>query len=108
MRGKEFPMSPIILFPHLHGFRLLKMSCDGEAIRLECERTTTTACCPLCKSRTHHIHSRYRRQVRDLPINGMPVLLVLHVRKFYCSESTCPRRVFAERLPDVTPPHGHY
>ncbi|WP_373324566.1 transposase family protein [Reticulibacter mediterranei] len=36
--------------------------------------------------------------VRDLPINGKAVVLLLHVRKFYCKESSCPRRVFAERL----------
>ncbi len=76
-------MFSLMLFPHLQDFRLLQISCDGESIRLECERTTTTACCPLCENRTRHIHSRYQRKVRDLPINGMPVLLILHVRKFH-------------------------
>ena len=101
-------MSPHVLFPHLQDFRLLQISCDGEAIRLECERTTNTAACPLCEHLTRRVHSRYRRTVRDLPINGMPVLLILHVRKFYCTEPACPRRVWASRLPHVTPPHGQY
>jgi len=59
-------MSPLMLFPHLQDFRLLQISCDGEAIRLECERTTTTASCPLCENPTRRVHSRYQRTVRDI------------------------------------------
>ena len=47
-------MSPMILFPYLQDFRLLQISCDGKSIQLECERTTTTALCPLCGNMTHH------------------------------------------------------
>jgi transposase len=60
----------------------------------------------MCQTTTNYIHSRYRRLVRDLPINGKAVLLLLHVRKFSCKEPTCPRHVFAERLPELTSPHG--
>lgn len=60
----------------------------------------------MCQSTARHIHSRYRRVVRDRPINGKAVMLLLHVRKFYCQEPMCPRRVFAERLPQLTVPHG--
>lgn len=95
-----------MLFPHLQGFRLMQILCDDETVKLECERRIPTACCPVCQSPTSHVHSRYRRVIRDLPINGKAVLLLLHVRKFYCKESTCPRRVFAERLPELTLPHG--
>src|SRR5215467_12451418 len=106
MRDKEFSMSPLMLFPHLQGFRLMQISCDDESIKLECERTIRTAFCPGCQTPTSHVHSRYRRVVRDLPINGKAVLLLLHVRKFSCKEPTCPRRVFVERLPQLTFPRG--
>ena len=99
-------MSPLILFPHLQGFRLRQLTCNEESITLECERTTPTASCPICQTTTRSIHSRYRRVIRDLPISGKMVLLLLHVRKFYCKEPTCPRQVFAERLPQLTSPHG--
>jgi transposase len=99
-------MSPIILFPHLQDFRLIQLSCDEDSITLECERTTPTASCPACQTTTRHIHSRYRRVIGDLPINGKTVLLLLHVRKFYCKEPACPRRVEASRLPQLTSPHG--
>lgn len=94
-----------MLFPHLQDFRLIQLSCNEEAITLECERTTPTAPCPMCQSTTRHIHSRYRRVIRDLPINGKTVLLLLHVRKFYCKEPACPRRVFSERLPQLASSH---
>ncbi len=57
---------------------------------------------------TRHVHSRYRRVVRDLPINGKAVVLLLHIHKFYCKEPACPRRVEASRLPQLTPPHGQH
>ena len=97
---------PHYVVSHLQDFRLLQISSDEESIKLECERTTTTASCPICQTTTRRIHSRYRRVVRDLPISGKAVLLLLHVRKFSCKEPTCPRHVFTERLPQLTVPHG--
>jgi hypothetical protein len=99
-------MSPLILFPHLQDFRLVQLFYNEESITLECERTTPTASCPICQTTTRSIHSRYLRVLRDLPINGKTVLLLLHVRKFYCKEPTCPHRVFAERFPQLTSAHG--
>ena len=37
----------------------------------------------------------------DLPCGGRLVSLSLAVRKFACGTSTCPRRIFTERLPDL-------
>jgi len=86
----------------------MQISSDEETIKLECERTTPTASCPICQTPTRHVHSRYRRVVRDLPINGKAVVLLLHIHKFYCKEPACPRRVEASRLPQLTPPHGQH
>jgi hypothetical protein len=35
---------------------------------------------------------------------GRPVHLVLHVRRFFCQESICVRKIFAERFPSLTVP----
>ncbi len=43
-------MSPLMLFPHLPDFRLMQISSDEETIKLECERTTPTASCPICQT----------------------------------------------------------
>jgi transposase len=61
----------------------------------------TSVPCPHCQSPTSRLHSRYRRVLRDLPWGPLPVRLILKVRRFRCARRACPRRIFAERLPDV-------
>src|SRR5712691_11397883 len=43
------------------------------------------------------MHRHYQRTLRDRPASGRPVLLVMQVRRFFCEESTCRRKFFAER-----------
>jgi transposase len=44
------------------------------------------------------VHSQYRRQLTDMSCAGRRVRLILHVRKFFCDEKTCARKIFTERL----------
>src|SRR5262245_5157681 len=53
---------------------------------------------PSCQTVTSKVHSRYERADADLPWEGIPVRLRLQVRKFFCSNSECHRRIFCERL----------
>lgn len=96
-------MSLEFLFPHLRGFRLLSARREAKCLILGCERVTRTALCPVCGTAAHRIHSRYERTVRDLSIQNLQVILHLRVRKFYCDQPTCARRIFAERLPPASP-----
>lgn len=66
--------------------------------------TSASAPCPGCGSFSEHVHSRYQRTVKDLPCGGRCVVLRLCVRKFFCLTLTCPRKVFAERLPPLVQP----
>ena len=95
-------------FPHLKGFRLLAIERNTERVVLVCQRVTRSASCPLCGTPARRIHSRYLRTVWDLPIQQTAVVLRLQVHKFYCDTADCPRRIFTERIPDITPPHGRY
>jgi transposase len=66
--------------------------------------TQPTSPCPVCGCAAARIHSRYQRRLTDLPSTGQPVHIVLTVRKFFCNEPTCVRKIFAERLaPFVAP-----
>jgi hypothetical protein len=47
------------------------------------------------------IPSRYRRCVVDLPCVGRPVTLLLTVRKFFCPNPACSRKIFAEQFPEL-------
>jgi transposase len=60
--------------------------------------------CPGCHTRARHVHSRYTRTLADLPWSGYRVAWRLRVRKLFCHNRTCPRRIFTERLPGLVAP----
>src|SRR6266852_4054613 len=66
--------------------------------------TRAEATCPGCGCPSDHVHSQYQRTVNDVPCGGRKVVLRLSVRKFFCLQLCCPRKVFAERLPDLVQP----
>src|SRR5258708_19714923 len=60
--------------------------------------------CPCCGTISKRVQSRYTRTLRDLPASGRLVHLIVHVRRFFCQQSTCVRKIFAERFPSLTLP----
>jgi transposase len=64
----------------------------------------TAPCCPLCGTSASRIHSHYSPQLADMPCAGQRVRLTLHVRKFFCDETTCARSIFRERLASFIQP----
>src|SRR5215472_15634520 len=69
-----------------------------QMITLTVISTQQKPCCPLCGNRACRVHSHYSRQLADMPCAGRRVRLILHVRKFFCEEKACPRKIFTERL----------
>ena len=63
-------------------------------------------CCPGCGALTRRVHSRYERTLKDLPLSQFRLVIVLEVGKFFCSNDTCLRRIFTERLPTIVAPWG--
>jgi transposase len=49
-------------------------------------------------SPTSWVYSHYERTVADLPWAEIPVHLSLTVRRFFCDQAACPRKIFVERL----------
>src|SRR4028119_1617855 len=47
----------------------------GETLILVIKSQKTTACCPVCRQFSHHLHQNYRYLVRDLPIGNREVML---------------------------------
>jgi transposase len=62
--------------------------------------------CPVCGTWSEVIHSLYQRTIADLPWGQQTVQLRLRVRKFFCRQPTCSRRIFTERLPAVVAPYA--
>jgi transposase len=73
-------------------------------ITLHVRSTQATAPCPLCTTPAYRIHSHYERTLADLPWAHYRVRVQLRVRKWFCHNRHCPRRIFTERLPTVAAP----
>jgi transposase len=65
-----------------------------------------SAVCPGCQSVSRSRHSRYWRSLQDLPIQGTPVILRVHVGRWRCRNAGCERRIFTERPFKVCAPHA--
>jgi transposase len=79
---------------------------DNAATRitLRVRSTQATARCPRCTTPARRLHSHYQRTLADLPWAQYRVRLQLHVRKWFCRNRHCRRRIFTERLPTVAAP----
>src|SRR5215470_8991541 len=92
------PTTP--LFPLPEGLELTAISQTSEELLVHVTSHRSSSPCPQCATPSSAIHSSYRRRPRDLPCVGRPIRLVFTVRKFFCRNPNCSRKVFAERLPD--------
>ena len=73
-------------------------------ITLLVRSTQTSVPCPLCATPARRIHSRYTRTLADLPWAEYRVRMQLRVRKWFCPNRHCRRRIFTERLSTVAAP----
>lgn len=48
------------------------------------------------------VHSRYQRRLADLPVARQLVELCLTVRRFFCLNTVCGMRTFAEQVTGLT------
>jgi transposase len=95
-------VSPFL--PLLDGLSLSQVFTEGPQLTVEVTSTRGCSCCPLCGQASSAIHSHYSRTLRDAPCGGQQVVLHLTVRKFFCRNPLCPRKVFTERLPTFVEP----
>jgi len=94
------------LLPDATTLRLEACEVDDTTaqITLRVQSTQTRAPCPLCATPARRIHSDYGRTLADLPWAQYRVCLQLRVRKWFCGNRACRRRIFTERLPTVAVP----
>ncbi|MBW6439767.1 hypothetical protein KZ829_39180 [Actinoplanes hulinensis] len=52
------------------------------------------------------MHSRCWRILADSAIGGQQTLVKVRVRRFFCDDTVCSRRTFAEQVPGVTTPYA--
>ena len=73
-------------------------------ITLSVTSTSPMAPCPVCTHVVQRVYSHYMRTLADLPWGSYAGRWQLCVRKFFCDNPTCPRRIFTERLPGLAAP----
>jgi transposase len=92
-------------FPDLSKLTLRRVFKTDQAWIMEAEGQDS-AVCPGCQSISRSRHSRYWRSLQDLPIQGTPMLIRLHVGRWHCRNAGCERRIFTERAFKVCAPHA--
>jgi transposase len=80
------------------GLQVLSFDLVNNVLVIQVASTASESACPVCQSYTSRIHSHYSRKAADLACGGHQVQLILYVRKFFCTNRDCPRKIFAERL----------
>lgn len=97
---------PTALLLRTDALQLEGIAIAPDQITATLRATRTGAPCPLCGGLSRRIHSHYPRTLTDLPWGALRVRLDLTVRKFFCDDPACGRRIFTERLPEVALPYA--
>ncbi len=98
-------LAALFLLPDTIAVEAVYPTTSRLTLQISC--TLKSASCLLCQQSSERIHGKYRRTVADVPCAGRVVTLALTIRKFVCRTTTCPRRIFTERLPDLVQSYAH-
>jgi transposase len=91
------------LLPTAEGVRLNYLSTLGDTIVVHMNALTASARCHTCGNASARIHSHYQRTLADLPWAHCPVRILIQLRKFFCDNADCKRRIFTEPIPELAP-----
>jgi transposase len=94
-------MIPSSFLPHLCDVVLQEVTGNADHLTVVAASSAPAAVCPLCQQPSQRRHSTYRRIIADLPWSATPVTLCLQVRRFFCTNSRCQRKIFCERVQRV-------
>jgi len=90
------------LMPTCLPLQLQELVVTNEEVALMLVSCQSAACCPLCTESSTRVHSHYRRTLQDLPWGPLRVQLHLQMRRFFCQNPACPRKIFTEPLTGLT------
>lgn len=99
-------INPLLLFALPADLLLEDLLIERNALLLLLSSSRSELACPDCTFLSSRVHSRYRRRLADLPCQGRAVELRLKVRRFFCENTACSRRTFAEPFPDLAPAYA--
>ena len=94
------------LVPDIAEVELVSLGRVAGAIEMRLKTCRVSATCLTCGTSSQKVHSRYVRRLADLPWDGVPVVIHLQTRRFFCVEPGCRRKVFTEPLPGTVARYG--
>ena len=95
-----------VLLPHLSPVVIDRIDRAEGVVVIAAHPRTRGSRCRRCGRVSTRVHSRYRRQVADLPVSGRPVVVWLTVRRFFCDHVDCSACTFVEQVPGLTERHA--
>jgi transposase len=95
-----------ILLPHLADVQIERLERTGSGVAVWASPRAPVARCPKCGGETDRVHSRYERRLADSPISGHEAVVRLRVRRFFCCQSDCGVKTFAEQVAGLTSPYA--
>jgi transposase len=94
------------VLPDIPSLHVEHLEVTPEGLLIRASSTQAANACPSCGSSTTRVHSRYERTLQDLPWGKLRVRLCVCVRRFFCLNTACGRRIFTERLAPLAEPHA--
>jgi len=82
-------------FPEM--YTIIQKYGNDEEYVFELLSNSQSAVCPCCGTESSQMHSYQNRIVRDLPILGKPVTLLITQIKYFCNNKECEIDIFTER-----------
>lgn len=82
------------------------LAVEDGAIIVRASAAAPAARCPDRGGFARRLHSRYTRELGDLPWQGLPAAVRLSTRRWCCDAPGCARRIFTERFPGLVMPYG--
>ena len=90
------------MLPAQIGLEIQSVETTEQILSIQLNTTNPTAKCPLCAQLASKIQSHCPRKLADLSWAGYFVHFKLDVRRFWCLNPQCKRRIFCERLDQIT------
>jgi transposase len=87
------------LVPDIAEVELVALGRVSGVVEMRLKTCRAFSTCLACGTSSRKVHSRYVRRLADLPWEGVPVVIRLQTRRFFCVEPGCRRKVFTEALP---------
>jgi transposase len=94
------------LLPDQRSLQPCCVSKDDQSWMVQAAANSAVATCPDCGVPSAAHHSSYLRHLKDLPVQGRPVKLMIRVARWRCRNPGCQRQIFCQRLKEVAQRHA--